>query len=508
MLLVQLAESGVHAVPSAAPLPAAVLDVLGQQNPWHRSGEVPTSLALEVERPLARSLWQRLTTSPRRFHLILGPRRVGKTTAMYQTVRHLLAAGRAPHELWWIRLDHPALLVHALGDLVQGVITESGASPERPIVLLLDEVVYARDWDLWLKTMYDEQWPVEVVATSSATAAIRRRHQESGVGRWDEHHLTPYTFDEYLELIGTPEPVEVRDSLAATLRAIPPVPPVSDTLAARRVRFTLMGGFPELLALDRDPIERDPTSLLLRSQEQLRSDAVERAVYKDIPQSFGIDNPMVLERLLYVLAGQMGGILSPSSVSSDLDGLSQPTIDRYVSYLEQAFLIFQLQNYSGSESVVQRRGRKIYFWDGAVRTAALQRGLAPLNDPVEMGHLTENLVAATMHAFALHAGHRLFYWREGKKEVDLILDDERSPLAIEVGSSPRHTTEGLRALVDRHPRFSDGAYLVAPGAPVRHPDAQAGQVGTLPLERALIAIGAHAQAAATGRLDAEGRRHG
>lgn len=46
----------------------------------------------------------------------------------------------------------------------------------------------------------------------------------------------------------------------------------------------------------------------------LRSDAVERAIYKDIPQVFGVENPIVLERLLYVLAGRMTGILSPAGI--------------------------------------------------------------------------------------------------------------------------------------------------------------------------------------------------
>jgi hypothetical protein len=45
--------------------------------------------------------------------------------------------------------------------------------------------------------------------------------------------------------------------------------------------------------------------------EVLRNDAVERAVYQDIPQSFGVGNPMMLERLLYILAAQITGVLSP-----------------------------------------------------------------------------------------------------------------------------------------------------------------------------------------------------
>src|SRR5688572_18952926 len=82
-----------------------------EQNPWHSNGVVPDALAHSVERPLARSFWQMLRgKGPRRYQLLLGPRRVGKTTAMYQTVRRLIVEGVEPSRLWWLRLDHPLLM--------------------------------------------------------------------------------------------------------------------------------------------------------------------------------------------------------------------------------------------------------------------------------------------------------------------------------------------------------------------------------------------------------------
>src|SRR4051812_34301185 len=87
------------------------LQVFKEQNPWHTTGKVPEVWAPRVERPLAKCLWKRLLTNePRRFELILGPRRVGKTTSMYQTVRHLLTQGVEQNRLWWLRLDHPILM--------------------------------------------------------------------------------------------------------------------------------------------------------------------------------------------------------------------------------------------------------------------------------------------------------------------------------------------------------------------------------------------------------------
>jgi uncharacterized protein len=465
--------------------------VFREQNPWHADGVVPAVWAHHAERALGQGLWSRLHIGePRRFHLILGPRRVGKTTVMYQTVRHLLAAGHHPRQLWWLRLDHPLLMGWSLGDLVK-VIVDVRPDPTKPLILFLDEIVYAKDWDLWLKTFYDDHWPVEIVATSSATAMLRDRRLESGVGRWQEHYLTPYTFSEFLDLSGTPTSIEVGVNLAETMRGLPRAPAEMRQLARLRREFLFLGGFPELLL---DWSNLDDADQLLRSQQVLRADAVERAVYKDIPQSFGVDNPLALERLLYTLGGQISGLISPTQIGGGL-GMTQPTFDRYLSYLERAFLVFTLPNFSGSEASVQKRGRKLYFVDGAVRNAALQRGLAPLTHLPELGLLQENLAAATLNTLGLQGGGRLFHWRDGKTEVDLVLDHPTDPLAFEIGSDADHSRSGLIALMGRHPRLAGRAYLVAPEATTVQPDKHPSGVGTISLDLFLLAAGRQADAA-------------
>ena len=195
---------------------------------------------------------------------------------------------------------------------------------------------------------------LRIAATSSATAALRQGKDESGVGRWEEHHLLPYSFAEALELIGRPQPVPTGDTLRNTLRLLPAGHADIQDLSALRHLFLLIGGFPELLSRLMGPDAKLIDSVI-ESQRVLRDDAVDRAVYKDIPQAFNISDPMMLERLLYILAGQMTGLLSPTNISRGL-GISQPTVDRYVSYLQRTFLIFVLTNYAGSESARQRRG--------------------------------------------------------------------------------------------------------------------------------------------------------
>jgi uncharacterized protein len=191
-------------------------DLLSQQNPWRLTGAVPTELARPTRRPLAGCLGHAMLRDDAvRFQVILGARRVGKTTAMYQTVADLLARGTPARQILWLRLDHPLLMDISVGELVRPAC--AGGTAARPLLVFLDELTYARDWERWLKTFYDERWPVRVVATSSSSAALRQRRVESGVGRWEEQTMPPWLFGEYLALRGRPLGAVAQPTLAATL---------------------------------------------------------------------------------------------------------------------------------------------------------------------------------------------------------------------------------------------------------------------------------------------------
>lgn len=294
--------------------------------------------------------------------------------------------------------------------------------------------------------------------------------------------MAPYLFPEYLLLKGLPEP-EFRqpapwDSLYLAARPLR----IPEAISQARRRYLLLGGFPELLDLD----AQDEQTEVLRSQRVLRSDAVERAVYKDIPLAFGVQEPMKLERLLYILAGQVGGIVSPKKLQTEL-GLTTPTLDKYINYLQQSFLLFLLPNYSPSEETVQRRGRKVFFVDGAVRNAALLRGIGPAKDLKEMGTLFENAVAAHLDACAKQIGARLYYWRDGRDEVDFVLEWGDELAAFEVASAASHHTKGLKKLSEKYPRFKGRCFLVSPDPIGRPPDES--RSGHLPIDSFLSAAG-------------------
>lgn len=471
------------------------LDALTDQNPWRKLGHVPAALAKEVRRPLADELWRTMVAEPYRHQVVLGPRRVGKTVALYQTIDKLLRTGIAKERLWFLRLDHPLLMHYQLGPWARSLIGRFRGTDEAPLYLFLDEVNYSQQWDKWLKTFFDERWPLRIIATSSSTAALRDRTVESGVGRWSEQFLTPYLFSEYLVLRKEDVPA-AKGTLFETLDAMIEASSDYSELAARLNLFLLIGGFPELLdAFSEENVENG----LFRSQQVLRSEAVQRVAGMDIPQAFDIKNPLELEKLLYVLAGQMCGLMNVSNLATVI-GVARPTAHQYIDYLEKAFLIFTLPNYQPTEEGIQRKGRKVFFVDGAVRNAALQRGLAPINDSVEQGHLRENAAASHLYALSLQSGARLFHWRDRTHEVDLVYADPGQPIAFECASGSHHV-KGLRQIQERYPELRNRCFLVsAESSAYARPSAENGGIGRMPLVAFLLAVGAQTRRAMCTRL--------
>jgi predicted AAA+ superfamily ATPase len=475
--------------------------ILGQ-SPWVESGEVPLAWAPTTERTLARVLWSRvLYEKPHRFQLILGPRRVGKTVCMYQTARRLIAAGVPGARVRWLQLDHPLLRGVRLDILVRHAVEHARATHAQPLFLFLDELAVAKEWDAWLKSFHDGHWPVRIVASSSAAAALGER-TESGIGRWDDVFLGPCLLDEQLDLAGVPARIAVEGTLAETLARLDEAEVEPEKLSRALEEHLLIGGFPGLVA--RGEQRLDPEQRFLRAQEVLRRDAIEGALYRDIPQSCGVDDPALLEKLLYLLAGEATGILSPQSICKDMHGLAQPTFDRYLSFLERSFLVFTAMNYSATERGTQKRGRKLYFVDGAARNATLRRGLAPIFAAHERALLLENAAAAHVYGLCRATQLRPRYWRE-RLEVDIVYPHPSAPCAFEVGRSADHARAGLRAIGEAFRELASQRYLVAPKAPLVRPRASKDGIGSIPLGLFLLAVGRQSAQALLGGMYPEPR---
>lgn len=374
-----------------------VIDHLKRLNRWWPGlGIAPDIAVLEPRAYLSAVKSLVVNTHLRRAVVLMGPRRVGKTVLIAHLVRELLRDGYAAASIGYVEMDHPLLRGRSLESLINLLGSASGNGLR---FVFFDEIQYLKDWEQHLKQIVDHRPDLRILVSGSAAAALRRKSNESGAGRFTDFLLPPLTFPEYLKL-AVPEPAIVEvDIDLYTVRDI-------DELNRQFADYINFGGYPEL-ALS-GIVRTDPARFV-------RSDIVDKVLLRDLPQLYGIQDIQELNELFTLLAYNTGDIVSPQGLSQRC-GIGKQTIQRYIEYLEAAFLLKRVFQVDQSGRRYQRdRNFKIYLTNPAMRT-----GLFGAMDPSAdgFGHLVET----AMYAQRFHEVANLSYARWGAQdnEVDMI----------------------------------------------------------------------------------------
>lgn len=394
-----------------------ILKVLSAYNPWWKTGSISSKMAKTYKRFAFYEAMKRLNNKDiRRSVVLTGTRRVGKTTIQYQMIEALLKAGVAPQKIVFISMDHPMLKLSQFQDVLD--CYHENIYPEQDVYYFFDEVQYAQDWDLWLKTIYDSQPDTQVVATGSASPALMKGSQESGAGRWSVIQVPTMSFYEYCELLGIdrpdlPEDLKITSLLHKTQIERTRIMMQLSKVQNHFMRYLQVGGFPELALAEND----------MMAQQIMREDVVDKVLKRDLPSLYRIRNATELERIFLYLCNVSSEIVSIEALTKELNGVSRVTVENYVQYLESANLIYQSWPVDMSGKKVLKARPKIYIADAAIRNAVLMDdGIA--SDPVEMGKVVETAVYKHVNAFYYQHATSVGYYRGGKKdkEVDIVVD--------------------------------------------------------------------------------------
>ena len=159
-----------------------ILKVLIKYNVWWQTGNIPKEAEKEMKRTVFNETSKAfLNNEIRRFVILTGARRVGKTTILYQQIQELLKSGISPKNILYVSLDNPILKLSTLNKILD--LYELQLSGEGEKYIFLDEIQYAKDWDTWLKVLYDQNSKIHIMATGSASPIINQGVAESGTGR-------------------------------------------------------------------------------------------------------------------------------------------------------------------------------------------------------------------------------------------------------------------------------------------------------------------------------------
>ena len=170
-----------------------VIKVLRQYNPWWR---LPSAIKEETKPQKRLAYYEALKTvnhkTIRRFAVLSGVRRVGKTTILYQMIENLIDEGINPKNILYATFDNPILKLVSVEVVLS--IYESLYPIEGTRYLFFDEIQYTDQWELWMKVMYDSRKDIRMAATGSASPILEKGTADSGTGRWSVLKIPTLSF--------------------------------------------------------------------------------------------------------------------------------------------------------------------------------------------------------------------------------------------------------------------------------------------------------------------------
>ncbi|NVM26424.1 MAG: ATP-binding protein [Desulfobacterales bacterium] len=325
------------------------------------------------------------TLKRKQVEVIIGSRRIGKTTLIKQYIKKLLQGGVSGNDIFYLALDHPSSASLPISGHLKNMRRMFMHGREKRLFLFLDEVQESPNWELELKGVYDME-NLKIFCTGSTSALIKAQGGRL-TGRQIITTLYPLSFGEFLLFQGQ------RPSLSEDYKY---EKLVEDYLA--------LGGYPEQV---------------LNPSVEYMSNLLDDILARDLIRLYPIKKAFALKDLMRLLASSVGSRTSFNKLAKVL-GLSLDTVKEYINYLESAFLVMPVEKWTTSYSEKVYAQKKVYLWDTGIKTL--------LTGPSDEGSKAENAVFMELQRKRISCG----YFAESEKEVDFITGATGKPCPVEV----------------------------------------------------------------------------
>jgi len=378
---------------------------LEEFNHWWTSEKVDTELALPFKRDIYPEIEKHMG---KRFILALvGLRRVGKTTTMYQLIQKLIEAKIKKTAILFFSFDEVSAKLNEVLETYKEIHNKDFR--EEKIYIFLDEIQKCSGWENELKKYYDLYPKLKFIISGSESLFIRKKTKETLAGRIFEFTLTPFTFREYLRF----NKIEENEFKYETK-----IKPFFN-------KFVEKGGFPETFSFETD---KD-------FKEYIRALVVDKIVYKDIPRMFKLENADFLRVLLELISANPGMYIDYQSLSKQFEK-DRRVIKDYINYLKESFLITILSNYRKGSITTLRKKKRAYPTDNA---------LTYLYKP----KIEESFFGRMIEALAVNKLKASSFWKNGG-EIDIVYED----IPIEVKYQEKISSEDFKPIREFMKKFN------------------------------------------------------
>ena len=352
-----------------------------------------------IRQTIHHELLKRLKEKRRFVQVLAGPRQVGKTTV----VRQVMESSKIPAR--YASADEPTLRDRTWLEQQWDIARIKAGESKAGALLVLDEIQKVANWSSVVKLLWDADTnsgvPLKVILLGSSPLLIRSGLTESLAGRFELIPAPHWSF------------TEMREAFGWNLE-----------------QYIFYGAYPGAAGLINDP---------QRWRRYILDSLIETTISRDILLLTRVDKPALLRRLFQLGCAYSGQILSYQKMIGRLTDVGNTTtLAHYLELLQGAGMLGGLSKYAHGQ--VRQRGSspKLQVLNTALMSAQDQRSVAEARqDGDYWGRLVESCIGAHLINSSFGTNISVTYWRERNHEVDFVLQQGKTTVAIEVKSGAR-----------------------------------------------------------------------
>lgn len=311
--------------------------------------------------------------------VILGPRRVGKTTIINEFINH----SKDKNIAFYRGDDISTQNIFEIPD-INKIKPYLGSST----ILIIDEAQAIPNIGQSLKIINDTMPSISIIVTGSSSFELAGQIGEPLTGRKKTKYLFPISLIELLSQQTIPQNIFEKNLS----------------------NYLIYGMYPEAITLN-------------NHQEKIEflNEIVDSYLLRDILAYRKVKGSRILLQLLVLLAYQVGSEVSYTELGNSL-GIDKNTVSRYLDLLEKSYIIFRVGGFSRNLRSEITKNSKYYFYDIGIRNAVINN-FNSLEKRDDIGKLWENFIITERLKVRLYKKiySNQYFWRTWKQnEIDLI----------------------------------------------------------------------------------------
>lgn len=340
--------------------------------------------------------------------VLVGPRQIGKTYLMTLLQRRLRKKGE---KTVFLNLDVESdkQFFGSQTALINYLRLQIG---EAHAFVFIDEIQRKENAGLFLKGLYDLRLPYKFIVSGSGSLDLKAKIKESMAGRKRLFFIEPINFREFVNF-KTDYKYEAKLQDFFSLE--------TTKTQALLEEYMMFGGYPRVILAQTSSKKKDEMDEIYRSY-----------ISRDITDLLAVEKPEAFASLLKIIASQVGNLANISELSRTA-GISVKTVQNYLWYLEETFIIKKVTPYYRNVRSELSKAPVYYFNDTGIRNYLLGLFGLPSLPPEMSGHLFENVVFNALYRQTHFAPTRIHFWRtRDKAEVDFVVTSGLEVIPIEV----------------------------------------------------------------------------